>query len=104
MSRDNRYVFDTNVIVSALLFNDSVPGQAFFRALDRGVLAISPQLVEQLRDVLSRDKFDVGLSDTADDRFDTRMPDWAGVLCRKSWRNMEIMHFFLPGPGTAWRM
>ena len=25
MSRDNRYVFDTNVIVSALLFNDSDP-------------------------------------------------------------------------------
>jgi putative PIN family toxin of toxin-antitoxin system len=62
MSRENRYVFDTNVIVSALLFNDSVPGQAFFGALDRGVLVVSPQLVEQLRDVLSRDKFDAYLA------------------------------------------
>ena len=62
MSRENRYVFDANVIVSALLFNDSVPGQAFFRALDRGVLLLSPQLVEELRDVLGRDKFDAYLA------------------------------------------
>ena len=62
MSRVNRYVFDANVIVSALLFNDSVPGQAFFRALDRGVLLLSPQLVEELRDVLGRDKFDAYLA------------------------------------------
>lgn len=36
MNRDHRYVFDTNVIVSALLFNESVPGQAFFRAIEAG--------------------------------------------------------------------
>jgi uncharacterized protein len=58
MSHESWYVFDINVIVSALLFNDSVPGQAFFGALDRGVLVLSPQLAEQLRDVLSREKFD----------------------------------------------
>ena len=28
-----RFVFDTNVIISALLFNDSVPGQAFHPGL-----------------------------------------------------------------------
>jgi len=58
MSRENRYIFDVNVIVSAILFNDSVPGQAFFSALDCGVLVFSPQLVVQLCDVLARDKFD----------------------------------------------
>ena len=26
-----RFVFDTNVIISAVLFNNSVPGQAFIR-------------------------------------------------------------------------
>jgi putative PIN family toxin of toxin-antitoxin system len=62
MNRETRYVFDANVIVSALLFNNSVPGQAFFRALDRGVLVLSPQLVGQLRDVLSRNKFDAYLA------------------------------------------
>jgi putative PIN family toxin of toxin-antitoxin system len=58
MSRESRYVFDVNVIVSALLFSDSVPGQAFFRGSDRGVLVVSPQLITELSDVLSRDKFD----------------------------------------------
>ena len=33
-----RYVFDTNVIVSALLFHASPPGRAFFRALDEGTI------------------------------------------------------------------
>lgn len=58
MSRDNHYVFDTNVIVSVLLFNDSVPGQAFFLALEEGALLLSREQAEELRDVLSRDKFD----------------------------------------------
>lgn len=29
----SRFVFDTNVIVSAVLFDNSVPGQAFVKAL-----------------------------------------------------------------------
>jgi uncharacterized protein len=58
MSRESRYVFDVNVIVSALLFNESVPGQAFFRGIDHGVLVVSPQLITELSDVLSRNKFD----------------------------------------------
>ena len=40
-----RFVFDTNVIVSALLFNDSVPGQAFIRALNHGMILVSGALV-----------------------------------------------------------
>jgi putative PIN family toxin of toxin-antitoxin system len=58
MSRNNRYVFDINVIVSALLFNDSIPGQAFFRAVDGGTLLLCAAFVEQLSEVLSRSKFD----------------------------------------------
>jgi uncharacterized protein len=53
-----RYVFDTNVIISALLFNDSIPGQAFFRTLDHGILLMSQHLAEELDDVLIRKKFD----------------------------------------------
>jgi putative PIN family toxin of toxin-antitoxin system len=57
MSSESRYVFDVNVIVNALLFNDSVPGQVFFRALDGSVVLISPRLVSELTEVLRRTKF-----------------------------------------------
>ncbi len=57
MKSDTRFVFDTNVIISALLFNTSVPGQAFARSLDHGSILISQSLVEELNDVLGRDKF-----------------------------------------------
>lgn len=58
MNSRPRYVFDSNVIISALLFNHSVPGQAFFRILRDGHLLMSRDLAEELRHVLSRDKFD----------------------------------------------
>ena len=54
----NRFVFDTNVTVSALLFNDSVPGQAFTRALDHGSILVSGSLVRELSRVLGRERFD----------------------------------------------
>jgi predicted nucleic acid-binding protein len=57
MNSGTRYVFDTNVIISALLFNTSIPGQAFTRALGAGTILISQSLVEELNNVLSRDKF-----------------------------------------------
>lgn len=57
MKSDTRYVFDTNAIISTLLFNKSVPGQAFTRSLDHGTILISHALVMELNDVLGRDKF-----------------------------------------------
>ena len=51
------YVFDTNVIISALLFNDSVPGKAFLRALNQGKILISEALVSELNHVLNRNWF-----------------------------------------------
>jgi putative PIN family toxin of toxin-antitoxin system len=57
MNSDTRYVFDTNVIISALLFNTSVPGQAFSRSLDKGTILISQSVVQELNDVLGREKF-----------------------------------------------
>ena len=53
-----RFVFDTNVMISALLFNDSVPGRAFIRASHHGMILVSGALVEELSRVLSRDRFD----------------------------------------------
>lgn len=57
MNHKMRYVFDTNVIISALLFNNSIPGQAFFHALDDGIILMSQSLAEELADVLGREKF-----------------------------------------------
>ncbi len=53
-----RFVFDTNVIISAVLFNNSVPGQAFIRALNHGRVLVSKALVGELNRVLGRDRFD----------------------------------------------
>lgn len=58
MTSGSRYVFDTNVVVSALLFNESVPGRAFFGAMRESTLLLSHELAQQLCDVLGRDKFD----------------------------------------------
>ena len=58
MKSDIRYVFDTNVIVSAVLFNASIPGQAFTRSLENGTILSSQALIEELSDVLGRNKFD----------------------------------------------
>ena len=53
-----RTVFDTNAIVSALLFNDSVPGLALIKALDTGAILVSATLAQELQDVLNRPQFD----------------------------------------------
>jgi putative PIN family toxin of toxin-antitoxin system len=52
-----RCVFDTNVLVSALLFDQSTPAQAFFAALHAGEILVSADVIVELNDVLSRDKF-----------------------------------------------
>ena len=57
MTSEERVVFDTNVIISALLFHESVPGQAFVRALQKCSLLVSKELVQELGDVLARERF-----------------------------------------------
>jgi uncharacterized protein len=56
-SPNARWVFDTNAIVSALLFEQSVPGQAFHAAIDCGSILLSEQTVAELVAVLARKKF-----------------------------------------------
>ncbi len=58
MSGSPRYVFDTNTLISALLFDHSTPGQAFRRALKQGEVLSSPVTLEELAEVLQRGKFD----------------------------------------------
>ncbi len=53
-----RTAFDTNSIVSVLLFNDSPPGRALIGALDYGVVMTSSVLAHKLQNVLNRPRFD----------------------------------------------
>ena len=61
-----QFVFDTNALVSALLFENSIPAQAFFTARRIGEILISDALVTEISEVLHRKKFDRYL--TQDDR------------------------------------
>ncbi|ETX04991.1 putative toxin-antitoxin system toxin component, PIN family [Candidatus Entotheonella palauensis] len=58
MSENVRHVFDTNTLVSAVLFEHSNPGQALRRALGRGRVLLSASTLEELAEVLQREKFE----------------------------------------------
>ncbi|MDX1943785.1 MAG: putative toxin-antitoxin system toxin component, PIN family [Pirellulaceae bacterium] len=58
MSLKTRCVFDTSAIVSAVLFEQSVLGQAFYAALERSDLLVSSATFAELSEVLRRKKFD----------------------------------------------
>lgn len=64
-----RFVFDTNVLVSAALWDTSTPGQAVARGLDQGRMLISAALISELSQVLSRDKFNRYLTPEERERF-----------------------------------
>ena len=51
-----RYVLDTNAIVSALLFENSKPAQALRYALANGKIVLLLDLLEELNEVLGREK------------------------------------------------
>lgn len=52
-----RFVFDTNVLVSALLLPNSKPRQALDRALQKGKVLLSFAVLGELYEVLSRKQF-----------------------------------------------
>ena len=58
MSSSTYYCLDTNTLVSAALFEHSIPGQALHRVLKRGEVLVSPATLEELAEVLEREKFD----------------------------------------------
>src|ERR1022692_4561583 len=57
MSLIKRVVFDTSTLVSAALRVDSVPSQAFGKALSSGDICASEETLSELEAVLSRSKF-----------------------------------------------
>jgi putative PIN family toxin of toxin-antitoxin system len=64
-----RVVLDTNVVVSALLLSDSVPRQAFDKALGHGEIIISTPVLLELAEVLARDKLNKYLTEQERMRF-----------------------------------
>ena len=76
-----RFVFDTNVVISALLLANSVPRKAFDRAVDSGIILISVPVILELADVLGRTKLNKYLLE------DERMRFLVGLL-----KQAEIVH------------
>ena len=69
MRSNPRCVFDTNVLVSALLFAQSTPAQAFFAALHTGEIIMSADVIAELNDVLGREKFNRYVTEEERERF-----------------------------------
>jgi putative PIN family toxin of toxin-antitoxin system len=63
MTPDLRVVFDTNVVVSAMLLPLSIPRRALDRALREGRPLISAATTTELDDVIHRPRFDKYLSE-----------------------------------------
>ena len=64
-----RVVFDTNALVSALLFEDSTPARAFFFAMAEGKVLISRDLTSEIQRVLYQPKFDRYIEDSQREDF-----------------------------------
>ena len=58
MSHKLRCIFDTNTVISALLFKNSLPGRAFYFAMSNATILASIETVEELVEVINRRKFD----------------------------------------------
>lgn len=56
MSSETRYVFDTNVLVSALMFSRSKPRSALDAVALRGYLLFSDETTAEFLEVIGRDK------------------------------------------------
>lgn len=63
MTADLRVVFDTNVVVSAMLLPLSIPRRAIDRALREGRVLISAATTTELDEVIHLPKFDKYLSE-----------------------------------------
>jgi putative PIN family toxin of toxin-antitoxin system len=63
--KTNRFVFDTNSLISALIIPSSVSRRSLEKADEIGVLVFSNETLSELREVLIRSKFDkyVSLAD-----------------------------------------
>lgn len=78
-----RYVFDTNILISALLISNSLPAQALKKAENSGTILYSADVLQEIKEVLFRPKF---LSYISGDEV-------VGFLARivRSWEEISII-------------
>lgn len=80
-----RLVFDTNVIVSALLLSDSTPRRALDHALGSGKILLSLPVLAELNEVLARERFRKYVSEEDVRRFLgalVRETEWIEVVAK----------------------
>lgn len=82
-----RFVFDTNVLVSAALFFDSTPGRALELGRAIGRVLVAEPTIEELGRVLMRPKFDRYLSADERAKFFGRLVDDSELI-----RIGELIH------------
>jgi len=58
MKKIKQFVFDANVVVSAILFPDSVPGKALVKGMDIGVAVVSMETLRELTVTVLGEKFE----------------------------------------------
>ena len=58
ITNNRRFVFDTNVLISAFLFHQSKPRHGLDQATVIGVIVLSNSVLSELEEVLYRPKFD----------------------------------------------
>lgn len=79
-SRFEQVVFDTNVLLSAILLPQSKSGDAYLYALEWDILLASKSTLVELQEVLSRTKFDRYITPHARRRF-FEIYERRSVLC-----------------------
>lgn len=102
-----RFVFDTNVLVSALLLADSTPRQAFDRAIGHGKALLSFEVLAELNEVLGRKQFRKYVDEEDVRRFLaalTREAEWVEVttditFCRDP-RDNKFLELAVSGRAT----
>ena len=58
MKASKRYVFDTNTLISAAIFKNSIPAKALNAAILSGFLVFSAETLDEFFSVFTRTKFD----------------------------------------------
>ena len=107
MTAELRTVFDTNVVISAMLLPSSVPRQAFDHALRQGRVLVSAATVGELDKVIRRPQFDKYLSEEERVEFLTtlvreaelRDPTEAVAVCRDA-RDNKFLELAVSGRAT----
>lgn len=105
---EQRFVVDTNVLISRLLLPNGVAAKALDLALLRGVLLVSDATLTELVEVLSRPKFDPYI--TKKDRKEfirklggiARVVDivWQDAVCRDP-KDDKFLHVAVNGEATT---